>query len=98
MVAPVRGHTGRHQAQNPLIPMSRFPEPPLQIPRAPAMASTIDHDNPMARAQKGRNLMCSVAAVAKAAMQQDNGRTFTDVGVADAGAAVLDVVRPLRRR
>lgn len=69
-----------------------------QIPRAPAMASTIDHDNPMARAQKGRNLMCSVAAVAKAAMQQDNGRTFIDVGVPDAGAAVLDVVRPLRRR
>src|SRR5690554_1447336 len=29
MVAPVRGHTGRHQAQNPLIPLSSFPEPPL---------------------------------------------------------------------
>jgi len=29
MLAPVRGHTGRHQAQNPLIPLSDFPEPPL---------------------------------------------------------------------
>ena len=29
MIAPVRGHTGRHQAQNPLTPLSSFPEPPL---------------------------------------------------------------------
>jgi hypothetical protein len=29
MVSPVRGHTGRRQAQNPLNPLSRFPEPPL---------------------------------------------------------------------
>jgi transposase len=29
IVSPVHGHHGRHQADNPLIPLSRFPEPPL---------------------------------------------------------------------
>jgi hypothetical protein len=29
MVSPVRGHIGRRQAENPLIPLFRFPEPPL---------------------------------------------------------------------
>ena len=27
MLAPGRGHIGRHQQQNPLIPLPRFPEP-----------------------------------------------------------------------
>jgi DNA replication protein DnaC len=29
IVSPVHGHHGRHQADNPLIPLSRFSEPPL---------------------------------------------------------------------
>jgi hypothetical protein len=29
MVAPVRGHTGRRQAENPLTPLFRFSKPPL---------------------------------------------------------------------
>src|SRR5690606_38668693 len=39
MVAPVRGHPGRHQAHNPLIPLSSFPAPPLQTP--PVTASPL---------------------------------------------------------
>ena len=31
MVSPVRGHPGRRQAENPLILLSSFPEPPLSF-------------------------------------------------------------------
>jgi len=55
------------------------------------MATAIDEPDAIAGADKGRNLIAPVAAVAEAAMQQDDGRAGSLYCVPDPGPLVLYV-------
>src|SRR5262245_45248891 len=55
------------------------------------MPTTVDHDRSVAATEQRGNLVATVATVAKAAKQHDNGWAGAVTGIPDSCAVVLDI-------